>query len=436
MAYIKLNDKYVADFMHQYELKQFQPLITTANRMLREGSGAGNEFRGFLNLPINYDREEIQRIKQAAKLIQSNSEIFVSIGIGGSYLGQRMAISYLNGSFYNDNPNRQTPKVLYAGNSLSGTYLHDLLTIIGDHDFSINIISKSGTTLETSLAFRILRKKLFEKYSTDEVKNHLFVTTDRQHGALKQEADEAGYQSFVIPDNIGGRFSVLTAVGLLPIAVAGGDLDQILQGATDAYHDFSDDDINKNDAYRYAAIRNVLYRKGYAIELLESYEPNLAYFNEWWKQLTGESEGKDGKGIYPASAIFTTDLHSLGQYIQDGRRFLMETVLNVIKAPQDEVVSKDAKNLDGLNYLVGSSMNEINQKAYQGVVLAHVTGGVPVMSIDIPELNAYSLGYLIYFFEIAIAISGYVNGINPFNQPGVEEYKHNMFKLLGRPQDK
>ena len=433
MAYIKLNDKYVADFMHQYELKQFQPLITTANRMLREGSGAGNEFRGFLNLPINYDREELQRIKQAAKLIQSNSEIFVSIGIGGSYLGQRMAISYLNGSFYNDDPNRQTPKVLYAGNSLSGTYLHDLLTIIGDHDFSINIISKSGTTLETSLAFRILRKKLFEKYSAAEVKNHLFITTDRKHGALKQEANEAGYQSFVIPDNIGGRFSVLTAVGLLPIAVAGGDLDQILQGAADAYHDFSDDDINKNDAYRYAAIRNVLYRKGYAIELLESYEPNLTYFNEWWKQLTGESEGKDGKGIYPASAIFTTDLHSLGQYIQDGRRFLMETVLNVIKAPRDEVVSKDAKNLDGLNYLVGSSMNEINQKAYQGVVLAHVAGGVPVMSIDIPELNAYSLGYLIYFFEIAIAISGYVNGINPFNQPGVEEYKHNMFKLLGRP---
>lgn len=433
MAYITLNDKYVADFMHQHELEQMQPLITTANQMLREGSGAGNNFRGFLDLPINYDKDELQRIKQAARLIQSNSEIFISIGIGGSYLGQRMAISYLNGSFYNDDPERQTPQVLYAGNSLSGTYLHDLLKIIGDHDFSINIISKSGTTLEPSLAFRVLRNKLFAKYSPAEVKHHLFVTTDRQHGALKKEAETAGYQTFVIPDDIGGRFSVLTAVGLLPIAVAGGDLDQILQGAADAHQDFSSDDLTQNEAYRYAAIRNVLYRKGYAIELLESYEPNLTYFSEWWKQLTGESEGKDGKGIYPASASFTTDLHSLGQYIQDGRRILMETVLNVIKPPYDEVVCNDAKNLDGLNYLTGDSMNEINHKAYQGVIAAHVAGGVPVMSIDVPELSAYSLGYLIYFFEIAIAISGYVNGINPFNQPGVEAYKHNMFKLLGRP---
>lgn len=430
MAYISLNDQYINQFVHAHELVQIQPMINTADQLLRSGTGAGHTFRGFLNWPVTYDKLELQRIKDTAALIQHNSEIFISIGIGGSYLGQRMAIAYLNGNFYNDNPNRHTPQILYAGNSLSSAYLADLLTLLDGHDFAVNVISKSGTTLEPSLAWRVLKQKLQVQYGDDEIKNHLFITTDRQHGALKAEALAKGYQTFVIPDDIGGRFSVLTPVGLLPIAVAGGDITQLLQGAADARLAYHDPDIMHNDAYRYAALRNILYRKGYAIELLESYEPNLHYFSEWWKQLMGESEGKDGKGIYPSAANFTTDLHSLGQYIQDGRRILMETVLNVAKVSHDLSVPTDADNYDGLNYLAGRSINQVNHTAYTGVIQAHLAGGVPVMSVDIPELSAYSLGYLIYFFEIAAAISGYLNGINPFDQPGVEAYKKNMFALL------
>ena len=325
------------------------------------------------------------------------------------------------------------PQVIFAGNSISSTYLADVLNLIGDRDFSINVISKSGTTTEPAIAFRVLKEKLIAKYGEEEAKKRIYATTDRAKGALKTEADAEGYEEFVVPDDIGGRFSVLSAVGLLPIAVAGGDIDQLMKGAEDASKEYTDADVNKNDAYKYAALRNILYRKGYTTELLENYEPTLQYFGEWWKQLMGESEGKDQKGIYPSSANFSTDLHSLGQYIQEGRRDLMETVINVEKPNHDIDIPKEAENLDGLRYLEGRTMDEVNKKAYQGVTLAHNDGGVPVMTLNIPDQTAYTLGYMIYFFEAAVAVSGYLNGINPFNQPGVEAYKSNMFALLGKP---
>lgn len=436
MAHISFDSSNVADFVHENELAEIQPMVTAADELVRKGTGAGSGFRGWLDLPSNYDKEEFARIKKAAEKIREDSEVFVAIGIGGSYLGARAAIDFLNNTFYNMLTKEQrngAPQVIFAGNSISSTYLADVLNLIGDRDFSINVISKSGTTTEPAIAFRVLKEKLIAKYGEEEAKKRIYATTDRAKGALKTEADAEGYEEFVVPDDIGGRFSVLSAVGLLPIAVAGGDIDQLMKGAEDASKEYTDADVNKNDAYKYAALRNILYRKGYTTELLENYEPTLQYFGEWWKQLMGESEGKDQKGIYPSSANFSTDLHSLGQYIQEGRRDLMETVINVEKPNHDIDIPKEAENLDGLRYLEGRTMDEVNKKAYQGVTLAHNDGGVPVMTLNIPDQTAYTLGYMIYFFEAAVAVSGYLNGINPFNQPGVEAYKSNMFALLGKP---
>ena len=436
MAHISFDSSNVADFVHENELAEIQPMVTAADELVRKGTGAGSDFRGWLDLPSNYDKEEFARIKKAAEKIREDSEVFVAIGIGGSYLGARAAIDFLNNTFYNMLTKEQrngAPQVIFAGNSISSTYLADVLNLIGDRDFSINVISKSGTTTEPAIAFRVLKEKLIAKYGEEEAKKRIYATTDRAKGALKTEADAEGYEEFVVPDDIGGRFSVLSAVGLLPIAVAGGDIDQLMKGVEDASKEYTDADVNKNDAYKYAALRNILYRKGYTTELLENYEPTLQYFGEWWKQLMGESEGKDQKGIYPSSANFSTDLHSLGQYIQEGRRDLMETVINVEKPNHDIDIPKEAENLDGLRYLEGRTMDEVNKKAYQGVTLAHNDGGVPVMTLNIPDQTAYTLGYMIYFFEAAVAVSGYLNGINPFNQPGVEAYKSNMFALLGKP---
>lgn len=433
MAHIKFDSSKLGKFVQDNELGQMQAMVTAADKELREGTGAGNDFRGFIDLPVNYDKDEFARIKQAAAKVQGDSEVFVAIGIGGSYLGARAAIDFLSHTFRNADPARKLPEVYFAGNSISSSYLADLLDIIGDRDFSINCISKSGTTTEPSIAFRVLKAKLIEKYGKEEAAKRIYATTDRAKGALKVEADAEGYEEFVVPDDLGGRFSVLSAVGLLPIAVAGLDIDALMQGAADARTEYSDADLSKNEAYQYAALRNILYRKGYTTELLENYEPTLQYFGEWWKQLMGESEGKDQKGIYPSSANFSTDLHSLGQYIQEGRRNLMETVVWVEQPNRDIAIPTDEQNLDGLGYLEGKTMAEVNRKAYEGVVLAHTDGGVPVMTVSIPKQDAYTLGYMIYFFEAAVAISGYLNGINPFNQPGVEAYKSNMFALLGRP---
>ena len=435
MAHISFDASRLDKFVQSNELAEMQAMVNAADSQLREGTGAGNDFRGFLDLPVNYDKDEFARIKEAAAKIKSDSEIFVAIGIGGSYLGAKAGSDFLNNTCYNMLPaeQRDFPQVLFAGNSISSSYLSDLVNLIGDRDFSINVISKSGTTTEPSIAFRVLKDKLIKKYGKEEAKGRIYATTDRAKGALKTESDAEGYAEFVVPDDIGGRFSVLTAVGLLPIAVAGGDIDQLMKGAADARLEYTDTDVTKNDAYKYAALRNILYRKGYTTELLENYEPTLQYFSEWWKQLMGESEGKDQKGIYPSSANFSTDLHSLGQYIQEGRRNLMETVVNVEKPNSDIDIPADEQNLDGLGYLEGHTMDFVNKKAYQGVVLAHTDGGVPVMTVNIPDQTAYTLGYMITFFELAVSISGYLNGINPFNQPGVEAYKKNMFALLGTP---
>ena len=419
-------------FVHENELKEMQAMVTAADKELREGTGAGSDFRGWIDLPINYDKDEFDRIKKAAKKIQNDSEVLVGIGIGGSYLGAQASIEFLNSSFYGREKEKY-PTVVFCGNSLSGSYLYDLLEWLGDKDFSINIISKSGTTTEPSIAFRVLKDKLIKKYGKEEAAKRIYATTDRAKGALKTEADAEGYEEFVVPDDIGGRFSVLSAVGLLPIAVAGGDIDAMMKGAADARAAYTDPDVSEDNPYQYAALRNILYRKGYTTELLENYEPSLRMFGEWWKQLMGESEGKDQKGIYPSSANFTTDLHSLGQYIQEGRRNLMETVIRVENPEHDVTIPDDKENLDQLNFLSGKTMNYVNDRAYEGVVLAHTDGGVTVMTVDIENQSAHTLGYLIYWFELAVGISGYLNGINPFNQPGVESYKRNMFGLLNKP---
>ncbi len=419
-------------FVHENELKEMQAMVTAADKELREGTGAGSDFRGWIDLPINYDKDEFDRIKKAAKKIQNDSEVLVGIGIGGSYLGAQASIEFLNSSFYGREKEKY-PTVVFCGNSLSGSYLYDLLEWLGDKDFSINIISKSGTTTEPSIAFRVLKDKLIKKYGKEEAAKRIYATTDRAKGALKTEADAEGYEEFVVPDDIGGRFSVLSAVGLLPIAVAGGDINAMMKGAADARAAYTDPDVSEDNPYQYAALRNILYRKGYTTELLENYEPSLRMFGEWWKQLMGESEGKDQKGIYPSSANFTTDLHSLGQYIQEGRRNLMETVIRVENPEHDVTIPDDKENLDQLNFLSGKTMNYVNDRAYEGVVLAHTDGGVPVMTVDIENQSAHTLGYLIYWFELAVGISGYLNGINPFNQPGVESYKRNMFGLLNKP---
>ena len=407
-------------------------MVNAANTELREGTGAGNDFRGWLDLPVDYDKDEFARIKKAAKKIQNDSDVLICIGIGGSYLGAQAAIEFLNSNFYGK-ADSDMPTVVFCGNSLSGSYLYDLIEWLGDKDFSINVISKSGTTTEPSVAFRIFKDKLIKKYGKEEAAKRIYATTDRQKGALKTEADAEGYEEFVVPDDIGGRYSVLTAVGLLPIAAAGADIDELMKGAADARADYTDTDLSKATPYQYAALRNILYRKGYTTEIVENYEPSLRMFGEWCKQLMGESEGKDNKGIWPSSANFTTDLHSLGQYIQEGLRNLFETVIRVENPRHDVKIPGDEKNLDQLNFLEGKSLNYVNDRAYEGVVLAHTDGGVPVMTVNIPDQSEHTLGYMIYFFELAIAISGYLNGINPFNQPGVEEYKRNMFGLLNKP---
>ena len=432
MSLINFDSSKLTPFVHENELGEMQAMVNAANTELRDGTGAGNDFRGWLDLPVDYDKDEFARIKKAAKKIQNDSEVLVCIGIGGSYLGAQAAIEFLNSNFYGKEKT-DMPTVVFCGNSLSGSYLYDLIEWVGDKDFSINVISKSGTTTEPSVAFRIFKDKLIKKYGKEEAAKRIYATTDRQKGALKTEADAEGYEEFVVPDDIGGRYSVLTAVGLLPIAAAGADIDELMKGAADARADYTDTDLSKATPYQYAALRNILYRKGYTTEIVENYEPSLRMFGEWCKQLMGESEGKDNKGIWPSSANFTTDLHSLGQYIQEGLRNLFETVIRVENPRHDVKIPGDEKNLDQLNFLEGKSLNYVNDRAYEGVVLAHTDGGVPVMTVNIPDQSEHTLGYMIYFFELAIAISGYLNGINPFNQPGVEEYKRNMFGLLNKP---
>ena len=435
MKHITFDYSKALPFFEQHEIDYLQSQVTAMDKDLREGTGAGFDFTGWVNLPKDYDKEEFVRIKQAAKKIQSDSDVLVVIGIGGSYLGARAAIDFLNHSFYNHLPaeQRKTPQVLFAGNSISSTYLHDLIELIGERDFSINVISKSGTTTEPAIAFRVLKNLLIQKYGKEEAVKRIYATTDQARGALKSEADVEGYETFVIPDSVGGRFTVLTPVGLLPIAVTDADIDALMQGASDAVDVYSSADLSKNEAYQYAAIRNILYRKGKVTELLINYEPSLQYFSEWWKQLFGESEGKDQKGIYPSSANFSTDLHSLGQYIQEGRRNIFETVIKVEKPREVVVIPEEAEDLDGLGYLQGKDMDFVNTKAFEGTLLAHTDGDVPNLLVRIPAMDAYTLGHLIYFFEIAVAISGYLNGVNPFDQPGVEAYKKNMFALLGKP---
>ncbi|WP_294757169.1 glucose-6-phosphate isomerase [uncultured Lactobacillus sp.] len=432
MSLIKFDSTKLTPFVHKNELSEMQAIVDASAKELKDGTGAGNDFLGWIDLPVNYDQDEFARIKKAAKKIQSDSEVLVCIGIGGSYLGAQAAVEFLNGAFYGKGKEKY-PTIVFCGNSLSGSYLHDLIEWVGDKDFSVNIISKSGTTTEPAVAFRIFKDKLIKKYGEEEAKTRIFATTDKAKGALKTEADAEGYEEFVVPDDIGGRYSVLSAVGLLPIAVSGADIDELMKGAADARADYTDTDLSKATPYQYAALRNILYRKGYTTEIVENYEPTLRMFSEWCKQLMGESEGKDNKGIWPASANFTTDLHSLGQYIQEGRRNLFETVIRVENPTNDVEIPSDDRNLDQLNFLSGKSLNFVNERAYEGVVLAHTDGGVPVMTVNIPDQTEHTLGYLIYFFELAIAVSGYVNGINPFNQPGVEEYKRNMFGLLNKP---
>ncbi len=430
MAHIQLDYQKALKFFDQHELEQQQDAVKLIHRTIHEGTGAGSDFLGWVDLPVNYDKEEFSRIKEAAKQVQSHSDVLVVIGIGGSYLGARSAIEMLTPAFRKDT---SYPEIIFAGNHLSSSYIQSLIDYLADKDFSVNVISKSGTTTEPAVAFRIFKKLLEEKYGKEEAVKRIFATTDKEKGALKQLATNEGYESFVVPDDVGGRFSVLTAVGLLPIAVAGIDIDAMMGGAAKAREELSSDDLSSNIAYQYASIRNILYAKGYTTEMLINYEPSLQYFNEWWKQLFGESEGKDLKGIYPSSANFTTDLHSLGQYVQEGRRFLFETVLKVQTPEHNITIEEDAEDLDGLNYLAGKTVDEVNTKAFEGTLLAHTDGGVPNLVVTLPKLDAETYGYVVYFFELAVAMSGYQLGVNPFNQPGVEAYKQNMFALLGKP---
>ncbi|GLC31423.1 glucose-6-phosphate isomerase [Clostridium omnivorum] len=422
-------------FLKEHEIKYFQPMISEAHKMLHEKTGAGSDFLGWVDLPVAYDKDEFARIKKAAEKIQGDSEALIVIGIGGSYLGARAAIEMLSHSFYNTLPKgkRKTPAIFYVGNNISSTYMTDLLEAIEGMDISVNVISKSGTTTEPAIAFRIFKDYMEKKYGKEGAKSRIYATTDKARGALKSLADSEGYETFVIPDDVGGRYSVLTAVGLLPIAAAGINIDEMMQGAADAREAYSAEDMSKNDAYKYAAARNALLRKGKVTEILVNYEPAIHYFGEWWKQLYGESEGKDHKGIFPAAVDFSTDLHSMGQYIQEGLRNIFETVINVETPRKSITIEKSAENIDGLNFLAGQTMDFVNKKAFQGTVLAHNDGEVPNIIINVPELTPYNFGYAVYFFEKACGISGYLNGVNPFDQPGVEAYKKNMFALLGKP---
>ena len=429
---VRLNTSFVGEAADAAGLSTIQPEITAAHEKLHNGTGAGNAFLGWVDLPVNYDRDEFARIKSAAEKIKSDSEILIVIGIGGSYLGARAAIEFVKSQKYNDVA-KGTPKIYFAGNTISSSTLAELIDICKDKDFSVNVISKSGTTTEPALAFRIFRDLLIKKYGKDGAKSRIYATTDKSKGALRNMSDEEGYETFVVPDNVGGRYSVLTAVGLLPIAVAGIDIDALMKGAADAREQYMSPELDKNDCYRYAAIRNILYRSGKKIEMMAAYEPDYAMMCEWFKQLFGESEGKDHKGIFPASAVFSTDLHSMGQFIQDGTRLMFETAV-VFDEPKHEVTIKEEKsNSDGLNFLAGKTMSYVNRKAFEGTVLAHVDGGVPNIILELPKMDEYNFGYLVYFLEKACAVSGYTLGVNPFNQPGVESYKKNMFALLGKP---
>ena len=422
-------------FISDDEVKSMESIVETAKKTLVEKSGAGNDFLGWIDLPENYDKEEFARIKKAAEKIQSDSEVLIVIGIGGSYLGARAAIEFLRHGFYNcvDKSVRKTPEIYYAGNSISGTYLSQLIETIGDRDFSVNIISKSGTTTEPAIAFRVFKEMLENKYGKEEAAKRIYATTDKAKGALKNLATEEGYESFVVPDDVGGRFSVLTAVGLLPIAVSGADLDKLMEGAQSMRKLCLETPVSDNDSVMYAAIRNILLRKGKAVEVLANYEPFFHYVSEWWKQLYGESEGKDQKGIFPASVDLTTDLHSMGQFIQDGSRIMFETVMELETPALDITLKEEPVDLDGLNYLSGKTLDFVNKSAMKGTQLAHTDGNVPNLVIKVPEQNEFYLGELFYFFEFACGVSGYVLGVNPFNQPGVESYKKNMFALLGKP---
>lgn len=419
----------------QDELTSMKAAVLAARDTLENKKGAGNDFLGWIDLPEDYDKEEFARIQKAAEKIQSDSEVLVVIGIGGSYLGARAAIEFLRHCFYNsvDKKVRKTPEIYYAGNSISGTYLSQLIETIGDRDFSVNVISKSGTTTEPAIAFRIFKEMLENKYGKEEAARRIYATTDRAKGALKGLATEEGYETFVVPDDVGGRFSVLTAVGLLPIAASGADIEKLMEGARSMRKLCLETEVEKNDAIQYALIRNILHAKGKSVEVLANYEPIFHYVGEWWKQLYGESEGKDQKGIFPAAVDLTTDLHSMGQFIQDGSRIMFETVMELEHPALDITVKEEEKDLDGLNYLAGKTMDFINKSAMRGTQLAHADGNVPNLVIRIPEQSEFSLGELFYFFEYACGISGYLLGVNPFNQPGVESYKKNMFALLGKP---
>ena len=413
---LKLNDRYLNSFVAEHELTGIAPAVKAAHDQLVNRNGLGSDFLGWIDLPVDYDKEEFARIKQAAAKIKKDSDVLIVIGIGGSYLGARAVIEAIKSSLYNS-LKKDTPDIYFIGNSISPTYLSEVVSLVEGKDFSVNIISKSGTTTEPALAFRVFRDLLVEKYGEDGAKGRIYATTDKAKGTLKELSDKKGYETFVVPDDVGGRFSVLTAVGLLPIACAA----------------YADCDLQKNDCYKYAALRNILYRKGKSVEMLIAYEPSFAMMNEWYKQLFGESEGKDNKGIYPSSAVFSTDLHSLGQFIQDGSRVMFETVMQFAKPQKEFFLKDDPTNVDGLNFLSNQNMSVVNRKAYEGTVIAHTEGGVPNIVLEAPELNEYELGYIIYFFEKACAISGYLLGVNPFNQPGVESYKKNMFALLGKP---
>ena len=435
MEKLNFNYQFAKNFFNENELRQIKPYVELANEVLTSKSGAGSDFLGWVDLPENYDKDEFARIKKAAEKIKNDSEVLVVIGIGGSYLGAKAAIEFLSHSFYNNLPKdkRKTPEIYFAGTNMSGVYLQHLIEVVGDRDFSVNVISKSGTTTEPAVAFRVFKKMLEEKYGKEEAAKRIYATTDKEKGALKTLATAEGYETFVVPDNVGGRFSVLTAVGLLPIAAAGINIDDLMAGAKDAMNDFANKNMDENQALQYAAVRNILHRKGKHLELMVNYEPRVHYLAEWWKQLFGESEGKDGKGLYPTSADFSADLHSLGQYIQEGKRLFFETVVSIGKPEVEFVIESDKDNLDGLNFIAGKTLDYVNKKATDGVILAHIDGNVPNLGVNIPEATPYHLGYTFYFFEKACGVSGYLLGVNPFDQPGVEAYKKNMFALLGKP---
>ena len=429
---IKFNSSYAKDFLRENDLKGIEAQVAAAHKTIEDRSGLGNDFLGWVNLPVDYDKEEFARIKAAAAKIRQDTDILIVIGIGGSYLGARAAIEFLKGPYYNSIRNG-APEIYFAGNSISGAYLSDIMELCKGKRVSVNIISKSGTTTEPAVAFRVLRRYLEEQYGEKEAAERIYCTTDKARGTLKKLADEKGYECFVVPDDVGGRYSVLTAVGLLPIAAAGADIDKLMDGAAAAMKEYGEPDMYKNDCYTYAALRNAFYRKGKSVELLVSYEPRFTMMAEWFKQLYGESEGKDNKGLFPASVTFSTDLHSMGQFIQDGSRVMFETVVTFAESDKDIVIESEADNGDGLNFLAGKTMSYVNSKAFEGTVLAHTDGGVPNLVISVDKPDEENLGRLIYFFEKACAVSGYLLGVNPFDQPGVESYKKNMFALLGKP---